>query len=100
MCSFGYPQFAIRCLLLVNYLKEMVVLTCGCLISCVRPSWYRTETSFMDSVTFTLSADFVDGKCNKYDIDFLVSKSDKQLIVVQPIVHSINGEKNPYDLDH
>lgn len=45
-------------------------------------------------------ADFIDGKGNQYDIDFLVSKSDNKLVVVQPIVHSINGEKNPYDLDH
>jgi hypothetical protein len=45
-------------------------------------------------------ADFVDEKGNKYDIDFLVNKTDDKYAVVQPIVHSINGEKNPYDLDH
>lgn len=45
-------------------------------------------------------ADFVDQKGEKYDIDFLVSKSNAKYTVVQPIVHSINGEKNPYDLNH
>jgi hypothetical protein len=45
-------------------------------------------------------ADFVDEKGNKYDVDFLVSKQDNKYQVVQPIVHSINGEKSPYDLDH
>lgn len=45
-------------------------------------------------------ADFVDAKGTKYDIDFLVSKVDNKYKVVQPIVHSINGVKSPYDLDH
>jgi len=45
-------------------------------------------------------ADFVDSKGVKYDIDFLVSKSNSGYEVVQPIVHSINGKKNKYDLDH
>lgn len=45
-------------------------------------------------------ADFKDEKGNKYDVDFLVSKIDNKYKVVQPIVHSVNGEKNPYDLAH
>lgn len=49
---------------------------------------------------FVSCADFVDDKGNKYDVDFLVSKQDNKYQVVQPIVHSINGEKSPYDLDH
>jgi hypothetical protein len=49
---------------------------------------------------FVSCADFKDRKGNKYDIDFLVSKNDNGYNVVQPIVHSINGEKNPYDLSH
>ncbi len=44
--------------------------------------------------------DFIDKKGNKYDIDFLVNKVGAQYSVVQPIVHSINGEKSPYDLAH
>lgn len=50
---------------------------------------------------FTSCADFVDPKTgDKYDIDFLVSKVDGDYKVVQPFVHSVNGEKNPYDLAH
>ncbi|MGF1603099.1 MAG: hypothetical protein ACFCU8_13960 [Thermosynechococcaceae cyanobacterium] len=50
---------------------------------------------------YTSCADFVDPKTgNKYDIDFLVSKDGDTLTVVQPFVHSVNGEKNPYDLAH
>ena len=49
---------------------------------------------------FVSCADFIDQKGNKYDIDFLVNRSDDKYAVVQPIVHSINGEKNPYDLSH
>lgn len=45
-------------------------------------------------------ADFVDKKGNKYDIDFLVKKNGNKYSVVQPIVHSVNGIKNPYDLSH
>lgn len=46
-------------------------------------------------------ADFVDPKTgNKYDIDFLVNKVQGEYSIVQPIVHSVNGKKNPYDLDH
>jgi len=44
--------------------------------------------------------DFTDKKGNKYDIDFLVNKSDGRYIVAQPIVHKVNGVKNPYDLNH
>ncbi|PZD71293.1 hypothetical protein C1752_07293 [Acaryochloris thomasi RCC1774] len=50
---------------------------------------------------YTSCADFVDSKTgDKYDIDFLVSKSDGKLQLVQPFVHSVNGVKNPYDLEH
>lgn len=50
---------------------------------------------------FTSCADFVEPATgNKYDIDFLVNKVGSQYLVVQPIVHSVNGKKNPYDLSH
>ncbi len=50
---------------------------------------------------FTSCADLVDPKTgDEYDIDFLVSKVDGDYKVVQPFVHSVNGEKNPYDLAH
>jgi hypothetical protein len=45
-------------------------------------------------------ADFIDSKGNKYDVDFIVSKTKNGFRVVQPLVHSINGKKNKYDLDH
>lgn len=50
---------------------------------------------------FTSCADFFDPVSgNNYDIDFLVKKADENFIVTQPIVHSIDGKKNPYDLSH
>lgn len=49
---------------------------------------------------YTSCADFVDTKGNQYDVDFLVNKSEKKFVVIQPIIHSINGKKNPYDLSH
>ena len=50
---------------------------------------------------YTSCADFVDARSGeKYDIDFLVKKTQNGFKVVQPIVHSINGKKNPYDLNH
>ena len=50
---------------------------------------------------YTSCADFVDPKTGKkYDIDFLVNKIKGKFAVVQPIVHSIDGKKNPYDLSH
>ncbi|VAX08125.1 hypothetical protein MNBD_GAMMA26-1751 [hydrothermal vent metagenome] len=50
---------------------------------------------------FTSCADFIDPiSGSKFDIDFLVNKSGGSFYVVQPIVHSIDGEKNPYDLSH
>ncbi len=46
-------------------------------------------------------ADFTDKKTGKkYDIDFLVNKVKDKYLVVQPIVHKIDGVKNPYDLAH
>lgn len=45
-------------------------------------------------------ADFSDPQGNKYDIDFLVSKNREGYKVIQPIVHSINGKKSKYDLEH
>ena len=50
---------------------------------------------------YTSCADFVDPKTgDKYDIDFLVSMNDDSITVVQPLVHSLNGVKSPYDLEH
>ena len=45
-------------------------------------------------------ADFVNPKNgDKIDVDFIVSKVGKRYHVVQPLIHSINGKKNPYDLE-
>jgi hypothetical protein len=49
---------------------------------------------------YTSCADFYDKNGNSYDIDFLVSRNKDTYSVVQPIVHSINGKKNKYDLKH
>ena len=50
---------------------------------------------------FASCADFIDPiSGSKYDIDFLVNKTGDLFNVVQPIVHSIDGVKNPYDLSH
>lgn len=50
---------------------------------------------------FASCADFVDPKTGKkYDIDFLVNRVGGEFAVVQPIVHSVDGKKNPYDLAH
>lgn len=43
--------------------------------------------------------DFTAGGKN-YDIDFLVRKVKTNYIVVQPIVHKIDGVKDPYDMSH
>lgn len=46
-------------------------------------------------------ADFVDPKTgNKFDIDFLAKKVGENFIITQPIIHSVNGKKTPYHLDH
>ena len=50
---------------------------------------------------YTSCADFIDPTTQDlYDIDFLVSKSEGGFTVVQPLVHSKNGVKSPYDLEH
>jgi hypothetical protein len=49
---------------------------------------------------FASCADFVDASGKVYDIDFLVSKASRGFEVIQPVVHSIAGKKNPYDLNH
>tara|TARA_B100000315_G_C14480641_1_gene542720 strand:- start:750 stop:1163 length:414 start_codon:yes stop_codon:yes gene_type:complete len=48
---------------------------------------------------YTSCADFSAGGSN-YDVDFLVRKVNNNYVVVQPIVHKINGIKNPYDISH
>ncbi|MGB7415320.1 MAG: hypothetical protein WA902_14030 [Thermosynechococcaceae cyanobacterium] len=64
------------------------------------PDGFHTGVQNQGSL-YTSCADFVDPKTgNKYDINFLVSKDGDTLTVVQPFVHSVNGEKNPYDLAH
>ena len=48
---------------------------------------------------FASCADFVNQKTgDKFDVDFIVSRVDGNYHVVQPLVHSLNGKKNPYDL--
>ena len=49
---------------------------------------------------YTSCADFKDEQGNTYDVDFLVSGKDGNFQVVQPLVHSINGKKEKYDLSH
>ena len=50
---------------------------------------------------YTSCADFVEPATGKkFDIDFLVNKMEGKYHVVQPIVHSVDGKKNPYDLAH
>lgn len=50
---------------------------------------------------YTSCADFIDPTTQDlYDIDFLVSKSEGGFTVIQPLVHSKNGVKSPYDLEH
>lgn len=44
-------------------------------------------------------ADFVDKVGKKYDLDFLVGKSDKGLQVLQSIVHSVDGNKRKYHVE-
>lgn len=52
-----------------------------------------------EGALYTSCADFRDPiSGTKYDIDFLVQKVGDAYEVVQPIVHRINGMKNPYDL--
>jgi len=48
---------------------------------------------------FASCADFVNPKTgDKFDVDFIVSQVGGKYYVVQPLVHSLNGKKNPYDL--
>ncbi len=44
-------------------------------------------------------ADFVDSKGNKYNLDFLVGKTEKGLVTLEIIVHSINGKKRKYHVE-
>ncbi len=46
-------------------------------------------------------ADFIDPITkDKYDVDFIVNNIDGEYRVVQPLVHSKNGDKDPYHLKH
>ena len=45
-------------------------------------------------------ADFLDGKGNKYDVDFLVAPKNDQFLVLQALVHSVNGNKRKYHLEN
>lgn len=45
-------------------------------------------------------ADFMDGKGNKYDLDFLVGDTGTELTTLEAIVHSINGKKRVYHLEN
>ena len=50
---------------------------------------------------YTSCADFRDPHTGKnYDIDFLVNRVGGEFHVAQPIVHKVDGVKNPYDLSH
>lgn len=54
-----------------------------------------------DGALYASCADFVDAVSgDKYDIDFLVKRLGTGFEVIQPIVHSVNGKKSPYDLEH
>lgn len=44
-------------------------------------------------------ADFVDAQGNKYDLDFFVAENKGNYIVYDAIVHKVNGDKRPYNLD-
>ena len=44
-------------------------------------------------------ADFTDQNGRKIDVDFLVLDFSGEIRAVQGIVHKINGEKRPYDLE-
>ena len=44
-------------------------------------------------------ADFTDASGNMYDVDFLVGKTDGGFRVYQAIVHKLNGEKRPYEVE-
>ncbi len=45
-------------------------------------------------------ADFVDPEGHKLDLDFLVIESGGELRTMQAIVHKVDGEKRPYDLEN
>lgn len=49
---------------------------------------------------FVSCADFVDAAGHKYDLDFLVAKKGDRLRVFQGLVHSIDGAKRAYHLEH
>lgn len=44
-------------------------------------------------------ADFVDAEGNKYDLDFFVAENSGEYRVYDAIVHKVNGDKRPYNLD-
>lgn len=45
-------------------------------------------------------ADFVAADGTKFDIDFLVQKDKSTFEVVSALVHSRDGKKSPYDVEH
>ncbi|MGB2693396.1 MAG: hypothetical protein WBB48_01315 [Thermodesulfobacteriota bacterium] len=44
-------------------------------------------------------ADFVDAQGNKYDLDFFVAEDGGEYKLYDAIVHKVNGDKRPYNLD-
>lgn len=44
-------------------------------------------------------ADFVDAEGNKYDLDFFVAENNGDYIMYDAIVHKVNGDKRPYNLE-
>lgn len=44
-------------------------------------------------------ADFADAQGNKYDLDFFVAEDGGEYRVYDAIVHKVNGDKRPYNLD-
>lgn len=64
------------------------------------PDGFHEEVSNQGNL-FASCDDFIDPTTqDKYDIDFLVSKENTEYVVVQPLVHSKNGVKIPYGLEH
>lgn len=44
-------------------------------------------------------ADFIDEGGRKYDLDLLVSRKDGDFVILETVVHSIDGKKRPYHLE-
>ena len=60
----------------------------------------KLHTGIIKKGSFYVScADFKDAKGNKYDIDFLVGQQGGELLTMEAIVHSVNGNKRKYHIE-